>query len=65
MAAIMINDLEMSKDLDSKALENIMGGRWVIKRYRRTYYRTYRRRYTYTRTYRRRYTYTYTRRYWV
>ncbi|MEN8191115.1 MAG: hypothetical protein ABFS19_14805 [Thermodesulfobacteriota bacterium] len=65
MAAIMINDLDKNYELDQQALENIIGGRWVYRRYRYTYYRTYRRRYTYTRTYRRRYTYTYTRRYWV
>jgi hypothetical protein len=65
MAVITINDLEMNEELDGKALDSILGGRWVRRRYRRTYYRTYRRRFTYYRTYRRAYTRYYTRRTWV
>ena len=65
MAVITINDLEMNEELDSKALDSILGGRWIVRRYTRTFYRRYRRRFTYYRTYVRRYTRTYYRRTWV
>lgn len=66
MAAITINDLDLNQELDSKALQNIFGGRWVY----RYYYRRYTRRVSYTArvrryyyaTVRRWYTRTYTRR---
>ena len=61
MAAITINDLEMNQELDSNALENILGGYWVTRRYTRTYVRYYRRTIRYRRVYRR----TYDRRVWV
>ena len=61
MAAITINDLEMNQELDTNALENILGGRWVIKRITRRYVRFYRR----VIRYRRVYTRTYYRKVWV
>lgn len=35
MKRIEIRDLEMNEELDKKALENLTGGRWVL----RTFYR--------------------------
>ncbi len=61
MAAITINDLQVNQELDNNALENILGGRWVTRRYTRTYVRYYRRVIRYRRVYRR----TYYRRVWV
>ena len=61
MAAIAINELEKNQALDHKALENILGGYWVTRRYTRTYVRYYRRVIRYRRVYRR----TYYRRVWV
>lgn len=67
MATIAINDLEINQELDSQALQNILGGRWVLRtyyqKYRRTYYRTVR----YTAYRRTAFTQTYTRAYrrWV
>jgi hypothetical protein len=46
MAAIEIKDLEMNAELDKKALENILGGRWIRRTYTRRVVRYYRRRYT-------------------
>jgi len=46
MAAIEIRDLEMSDELDKKALENILGGRYIRRTYVRRVVRRYRRRYT-------------------
>lgn len=66
MANITIQDLDINEELDSKAMENIQGGRWV-RRFAgyRTYYRTRRYTRTYYRVIRRRYTRTYYRRYRV
>ena len=61
MAAITINDLEINQELDNSARENILGGRWITRRYTRTYVRYYRRVIRYRRVYRR----TYYRRTWV
>jgi hypothetical protein len=49
MASIVINDLEKNEALDKKALESLLGGRWIRQRYTRTYTRWY------TRTVRQRY----------
>ena len=46
MAAIEIRDLEMNDELDRKALENILGGRWVRRTYTRRVIQRYTRRYT-------------------
>lgn len=46
MAAIQIKDLEMNEVLDKKALDNILGGRWVRRTYIRRTLRRYTRRYT-------------------
>ena len=72
MASIVIKDLEVNEDLDKKALESLLGGRWVrrrfTRRYTRWYTRTVRRRYTrtvaYYRTARVRYRRTFTQSYW-
>ena len=46
MSAIQLNDLEMNEELDNKALENILGGKWVKRTYIRRIVRRYTRRYT-------------------
>lgn len=69
MASIIINDLDVNQELDSNALQNILGGRWVTRVYRRAYrkryVRYYRRTVRYSRVhYRTAYRY-YRRRTWV
>jgi hypothetical protein len=49
MTHIVIKDLEINEELDKKALENLLGGRWIRQRYTRTYTQWY------TRTVRQRY----------
>ncbi len=77
MTNIAIKDLEINEELDSKALENLLGGRWVRRRYTRRFTRWYTRRirqrfsrvsyYYRTRTirYARSFTRTFTRLVWV
>lgn len=59
MARILINDINVEKDLTEKEMENVMGGRWVrrfagyrttyrTRRITRTYYRVIRQAYTRT-----------------